>query len=136
MENPPDFDVWGNIHAGMMKSAATWTARMHAISPVAAYMTVREALQEHGHVQIAVHCGWEEIASVLQDLPAFVQPGSCIVSQSTYLPAKCAGYCVKHGLHYVRQTCPVCDGDYISHVINGKLHAAPRLAELRAALEE
>ena len=132
--NPPDFDVWGKMHPGAMRAAAAWTAKMQAISMLDAYKTVRHSLAEHGRVQIAVRCGWEDVGRLLQVLPAFVAAESCLVSQATYLPERCGGYCAQHGLHYARQACPLCEGDYISHVIDGRRYAAPRSARPVSAL--
>lgn len=120
MENPIDFDIWCKLDADAVKAAAVWTANIHSIALLDAYKVVRDSVNQDGYVQIFVGIGWDDVPRLQQELPDFVQKGSGVVTESSYRPSACTGYCAKHLLRYASQTCPVCEGFYISRVVDGK----------------
>lgn len=120
MENPIDFDIWCKLEENATKAASVWTANIHSIAILDAFKVVRNSLNQDGYVQIFVGCGWDDIPRFQQKLPDFTQQGSCVVTESSYRPSTCTGYCEKHLLRHTSQVCPVCEGFYISHIIDGK----------------
>lgn len=120
MENPSEFDIWCKLAEGGVKAAAMWTANIHSIALLDAYKVVRASVNQDGYVQIFVGAGWDDISRLRHGLPDFVQQGSGIVTVSSYRPSACTGFCEKHLLQDVGQTCPVCEGIYISRVVDGR----------------
>lgn len=126
MDNPIDFDVWCRIEDGSQKLAATWTANMNSQYIIDAFKIVRDSIKIDGYIQIFVRCGWDDIPGLLLKLPDFVKKDTFIITQSSYRPSDCPRYCEIHSLRYVAQLCPVCNGFYISNVINGKRFVASK----------
>ena len=119
MENPIDFDVCCKPKENVIKVAGEWTAKIHDISIHDALKSVRHAINRDGYIQVFIGCGWDDLPKLHEQLPDFVQVESCVVTQASYSPSACDGYCDKHKLLHVEQECPVCNGFYISHVVGG-----------------
>lgn len=126
MDSPVDFDVWCSIEGGSKKLAATWTANLNSLNIIESFKIVRDSMKIDGCIQIFARCGLDDIPGLLLKLPAFVQKHTFIITQSSFRPSDCPRYCEIHSLRYVAQLCPVCNGFYISKVINGKRFVASK----------
>jgi hypothetical protein len=120
LDHPFDFDIWCKVDESRIKDVAAWSATRHSIALLDAYKAVRASIERDGYVQIFVECGWDDIPRLKQALPDFVKNDSSLISESSYRPLACPHYCKTHSLWYAHRTCPVCDGFYISKVVDGK----------------
>lgn len=121
MENPASFDIWGKIHEKSVKVAAEWKMNMVPITLIDAYKLVRDSVKVDGYTEIFVNVGWDDIPRLQQELPEFVQQGSAVITERSYTPSQCTGYCVEHMLRYISKICPVCAGNYVNRVVDGMI---------------
>lgn len=120
MEGPTEFDVCARIDPNERKAAVAWTARLFAISNLEAYKSIDKLLTVDAHVQIFAGCGWDDIPQLRKDLPTFARVDSVVITESSYPPSLCSRYCEVHSLKHGCPDCPVCEGNYISRVVDGK----------------
>jgi hypothetical protein len=128
MDHPFEFDIWCKVDQSKIKAMAVWCANRHSIAIFDAYKAVQDSIKLDGYVQVFFECGWDDVRQLKQTLPDFAQRDSCLISESSYRPLSCPRYCEEHSLWYANPTCPVCEGFYISKVIDGEKFASePRL---------
>ena len=117
MENPVDFDIWCTIKSGGVKSAVSWIERLHEVDLSEALKILKN---KDGYIQVFKNCGWDDIPECLRNLPEFANEDSWVITESSYSPSFSEGKCDMHKVQLSNGVCPVCNGFYISRVIDGR----------------
>ena len=120
LDDPADFSIWAVISSGKVGEFRQWMASQKKSTELSVHQMYGQALKTHEPIQLYSGLGWEEVARLLEFLPAFVEPSSAKVSETDLFPGPSTPYCAEHHLYHRGSACPISAGNFIRRGIRSQ----------------